>query len=1182
MKLLLQFEWYYHLRQKAFMGLSLLFFVLGIALGSQGMAPAQIDFNAPYQMNYNIGVMTLGSVFIIMFFAIQGIIRDSAYQMEALIFSTPIQKRTFFVSRFLGVFMMSLLAFSSVFLGYALGTFSPTLDPDRLADFQILPYVWIWLTFVLPNIFVCSALIFSVSALSKNNIATYISAVLIYVFYFLSSLVFNSPVMANSVALTTEGMAWAALLDPFGLAAFFEQTQFWTPFEKNNQLIALSDYFLWNRICWIAVGGATLWLAYQKFHFQKKHKKRIAKKADFTVSPVAIDFIIPEKEAAHSFKSQWNSFVSLLKIEWRQLFRSLPYVAVLILWTVIIVTELNVRIFHSGRYGEVLYPASYLLTTTLEQPLLLLGVLLLIFYGGEMVWKEKNYQMDELIYSSPTLNPIFFFSKMIALILLPMSLILLGLILSISTQLLLGYTSIDWELYASQFYYIGIRMIVYALFILFVQQLVPNKYVGMGISLIVIILLGSSIAANIGIYHPMLRFGYVPGLSITEMVKSSPQKGAFHAYSWYWLSLNVLLTFVAFKIWQRGKETGFALKVRQFKKQWNKRQLALMFLFVLAIGSSVAFVFYHEDNFSTYQTPQDSYDLAEAYERNFKQYERLGVYFPSRVKTEVSLFPHQNAFEIDAQYWLKNRTSKVLDSLLITERLPLEKIEIDGANLIYKDEKQGVYLFEFEHSIAPQDEFLLTYKLEHTPQNYREKDYVVRNGTYLRHQDVEPFFGYRESLEIQNDFERKKRSLPPLEEQEELDEHIHATSQIGRVDFETTVSTISGQQVLTVGECLNTWEEDKRSYFHYQTPQVILPAIAYLSAAYDSKHAMHKDIEIRQFYHPGHAANVQTMEDLAIKTLDYCEANYGDYPLSSLTIAEVPGYWNFAGFAHTGLICMNEEEMYIMDQEASNFNVIAKRTIHEVAHQWWGHQLAPMREEGASFLVEGITQYIEALLMEKHFGKPARYQLSRSAHSRYFTGRAYAQEKEAPLYLVEGNQAYLSYGKSQIVMMALRDLIGEEALNKILRQLMMECSGASDFMATTTYFLDLVFQHTPVEYHSLIEDWFQKVIRYDLSITNTQVERLDDGKYQASITIEAHRWQTNDAGGEYEILMDELITIGAFSTEVETANDEDIMYLKSHQLKNGENIVHIELSERPQVIRIDPYGTRIDKVLGDN
>ena len=1182
MNLLLQFEWYYHLRQKAFVGLSLLFFVFGIALGSQGMAPAQIDFNAPYQMNYNIGIMTLGSVFIIMFFAIQGIIRDSAYRMEALIFSTPIQKSIFFVSRFLGVFIMSLLAFSSIFLGYALGTFSPTLDPDRLADFQILPYVWIWLTFVLPNIFVCSALIFSVAALSKNNIATYTSAVLIYVLYFLSSLFFNSPVMANSAALTTDEIAWAALLDPFGLAAFFEQTQYWTPIEKNNQLIALSDYFLWNRICWIMVGGATLWLAYQKFQFQKKYKKQNASKPDSTTTPIAIDFITPEKEEAYSLKSQWNSFISLLKIEWRQLFRSLPYIAVLILWTVIIVTELNVRIYHSGRYGEVLYPASYLLTTTLEQPLLLLGVLLLIFYGGEMVWKEKSYQIDELIYSSPTLNPIFFFSKMIALILLPMSLILLGTILSISTQVMLGYSSIDWELYAGQFYYSGIRFVVYALFILFVQQLVPNKYVGMGISLIVILLLGSSIAASLGIHHPMLRFGFVPVLSTTEMVEFSPQKGAFHAYSWYWLSLNVLLTFVAFKIWQRAKDTGFALKIRQFKRHWNKGQLAIMFLLAFAIGSSVAFVFYHEDNFSNYQTPQDSYDLAEAYERQFKQYEQLGVYFPSKIETAVSLFPHQNAFEIDAQYWLKNRTSKSLDSLLITERLPLEKIEVEGANLICKDEKQGVYLFKFEQAIAPQDEFFVSYHLHHVPKGYREKDYVIQNGTYLRHQDVEPFFGYRESLEIQNDFERKKRGLPPLEEQEAVDEHIHAISQIGRVDFETTISTISGQQVLTVGECLKTWEEDGRTYFHYQTSQAVLPAIAYLSAVYNSKNTMHKGIEIKQFYHPGHAANVQTMEDLAIKTLDYCEANYGDYPLSSLTIAEVPAYWPFAGFAHTGLICMNEEEMYIMDQEASDFNVIAKRTIHEVAHQWWGHQLAPMREEGASFLVEGITQYIEALLMEKKFGKPARYQLSRSAHRRYFTGRAYAQEKEAPLYLVEGNQAYLSYGKSQIVMMALRDLIGEEALNKILRQLMMECSGDSDFMATTTYFLDLVFQHTPVEYHPLIEDWFQKVIRYDLSITDTQVERLDNGKYQTSITIEAHRWQTNETGEEYEIPMDELITIGAFSTEIETANDEDIIHLKTHRLKSGENVVHIELSKTPQVIRIDPYGTRVDKVLGDN
>lgn len=251
-KKLLQFETYYQLKQRAFPIFSILFLGLGYFTGSQGYAPTGVNFNAVYQVYFQTGLFTLGSVFVIMFFTVTATIRDRQHHMEGLIYSSSITKQHYFWSRFLGAFIFSVLAFSSFIVGYILGNYFSGLDEERLGTFSLYNYIQPWFYIVLPNIFICTSLIFSVSVFTKNSIATYASAVCIYMLYFVSSIFLNSPLLAQSVPASPEMMSVAAIADSFGVAAFFEQTQYWTAHQKNTQLLSFSGLFLWNRILWIA------------------------------------------------------------------------------------------------------------------------------------------------------------------------------------------------------------------------------------------------------------------------------------------------------------------------------------------------------------------------------------------------------------------------------------------------------------------------------------------------------------------------------------------------------------------------------------------------------------------------------------------------------------------------------------------------------------------------------------------------------------------------------------------------------------------------------------------------------------------------------------------------------------------------------------------------------------------
>ena len=131
---LIRFELQYQFRQRAFLLFSFLFMILGITIGKQGYSRGTTIYNSSQSISEITAIMTLGSVFIIMFFAISGVLRDKQYNSDQIIFSTSMKKHHFFLSRFIGVFFTSVIAFSFFLVGFAV----TSLQPDTL--FLVIAY----------------------------------------------------------------------------------------------------------------------------------------------------------------------------------------------------------------------------------------------------------------------------------------------------------------------------------------------------------------------------------------------------------------------------------------------------------------------------------------------------------------------------------------------------------------------------------------------------------------------------------------------------------------------------------------------------------------------------------------------------------------------------------------------------------------------------------------------------------------------------------------------------------------------------------------------------------------------------------------------------------------------------------------------------------------------------------
>lgn len=1181
---LLKFELIYQRKLWALPVAMLLFFISGLQVGGQAFAPDLVNFNAPYQISYYTSIFTLGTVFAIMFFVINGVLRDSNHRMQEIIFSTGVRKYQFFISRFSGVFIFSLLAVTPLIVGMITGSQIMNLDPDRLAPFNLFHYFWNWLFFVLPNVFICSGFIFSVGLLTKNRMSVYASALFAYVLYFVCSFYFDSPILAGATPSHTDNMTIAALGDPFGISAFMEQSQYLTPFQKNSALVSLTGNFLYNRLLWIGITFAILGATYRLFSFRVLQRKKQKTSSDkIQLKDIAtVSNYQPLDISPFTQKAFWYSFFSQSRIGIKQLFKSLPFQAIMIFIVFVMCSEFYSRLVDGGSYSESLYPVPALLAGLNSTAIFIFGVLLIIFFSGEWGWKERSENMHLILDATPASNASFFWSKVSVLMCIPLLFVTLEIVIAMIFQVLLDYPTFSLSTYFSLYYFHGAPLVFYILVALFIQSLSPGKYLGMAITGLIVVAFTTPLSGTLGIEHPLLRIGAMPTVTFSDMSGLSNNASVFYLFSLLWLLLGFILSIIALHGWRRGIIESFLIHTKQIFRNWSRKKLAILTVLGLAFLSTSGMIFYQTNIETEYLSSDKFLDRRADYEIKYKHYDEVNWLYPVSIFTDVALYPDERSYKVDAIYTLMNKSDSVVNRTLIIEKEPITNIKLERATLVNTDPIHGIFEFQFDMPVHPGDTVRLEFSADRSHKGLQSGNHLVDNGSYVHLRDFSPFLGYTQSLEIRNNTERNKRGLPEKSfEQPSTADFDVMESGFGRVDFETILSVPASQTGVTVGRLEEEWTENNRNYYRFKSQNPVAPAISYHSGVYEVDQEDYQGITLEHYFHPEHAFNNSTIMNSMKHTLDYAHREFGEYHLDQLRIAEIPSYWRFGGYAASGMISMVEDNLYLVDErDPEDFSLVAKRTIHEVAHQWWGHMLSTQNVSGGAIFVEGFAKYTEAVVMEKHYGMASLYQLSETANRAYFNGRSYASTPEQPLYLEQGER-YMLYGKSYIVMVALKELIGEEALNQILKTLVQRHKNEIDATVTSPEFLNEVYAVTPVEYHSLIDDWFKKIITYDLSVESVVYTEVTDGSYEITMTIDATKFESVD-GIETPVSMNEPVPVGLFTTHPSGASKEQILQLEPKKIISGTQTLTFRVDSLPQYVSIDPYGTRPDLVRQDN
>ena len=1168
MKDLVAFEWRYHTRQVSFSGACALFLFFGVSLTATGFGPGNININSPFSIMQSVGLLSLMSVFVLAVFCSSAIVRDHEHRMQEIVFSTAVEKQQFLIARFAGAFLASLSVFSFSAVGMMLATLLPSHDPERLGTFLIVPYLWSLLILAVPNLLLATVVLFSIAALTRSLLASAVGAVLIYVLYFAAAAWSNSPLMASSVPGARDGLELASLLDPFGLAAFFEQTRYWTAAERNVRLTSMSGVFLANRALWMGVAAIGWAIVYRFFSFRVARSTRRSKMPRKPVeetraphvpyAPVNMDAAFPTRLAA---------IVSATRIELRTYLRSMPFLAMTLLWAGLAASEIASSV-DAGEFGSTLYPTSGLVMAAIQPALLLMGLVIIIYYSAEILWRERTIGMSGIINATPASSTTFIISKWITLCTLVAVLVATGTIVGIGLQFTHDYSAIDWGAAAGFAWFGGAPLIVFAMAAVLVHTITPNKYVGLLIVLILGVLLRE--AAITGLEHRLWRFGSTPAVEYSEFYGFGPFAAPFNWYLLHWALVGFLCLTLASAFWRNG------LRVRGRRPGRSKVfriAVAVLFLMILL---STGHIFWNTNIRNSYLNQTRLTEWQADYERTYAGMAGLPRPRIEKIEASVDLHPAERRYRVHGRYLLRNETSLPIERVIISigDEAHDVALSIPGAEITRRDTRFGHYILDIRPPLAAGQSSMLEFDATFGDTGFSETGTdtsIVENGSFLSNLSCFPQFGYRRRNELTDPDGRRRAGLPVKSDDDDGQD-------LDWPMLDLTVSTASDQVPVTTGALVREWVEGGRRFRHYRTDKPSMGAFVITSGRYKVATALYGDVAIELYYHPTHFHNVERMLRATLVSMQAFEESFGPYPHPQLKIIESPAPGNqFGGIARPDTIFINENRGFLFDmRDADGMDIVARRTAHEVAHQWWGTYLTPRSGVGAAFITETLTKHAELLVLERMYGREAVRQSLTYELDGYLEGRTDEREDERPLLKVD-DESFLFYRKGALVMQGLQNLLGAERLNAALKSFFAEESGPGHRPEAEQVLAKLHGVASPEE-QQLIDDWLLHVVLYDLEITGVRSTRLADGRYEVIVNVSALKTRNGR-----DVPFEESVEVGLFVEDPDRTGDAtNLVYLAKHELIRGPNTIRALVDRQPGFAAVDPFLTRIDQNRFDN
>ncbi len=1114
------------------------------------------------------------------------VLKDFRYNTHNIIFSTPVNKFSYLFGRFSGASFVCMLILTGPAFGMMLAYVSPWVSADKVGAFHLMPYVQAYFQSVVPNLLLQGAIFFAVSLIARDIFIIWLSLIIYWV-----TIGFASAFVGS---LQYETMA--ALLDPMGDQAKEVISKHWSTYDKNNLSYQLTGVLLWNRLLWLGVAALVFISGYLSFSFTSSARRISFRKSGVQEkSPtnpnafVKISFAqdkLPQASrsftAATNLKNLWGLAVN----ECRTILRNV-YFRIIILFGMLFLFIVS---FQLGKaiYDTATYPVTYQVVEYFGSTFQLFIVILTIFFSGEIVWRNRENRMDNILDALPVPNWVFYVSKLSGLIFMQCILIALIMVCGMTVQLFKGYFNFEPLLYIK--YLFGFRLIsfwILAVLCVFVQTLVRNKYIGYFI--VVLFYVWNTFFASTVLKHNLFVLNSSAGVAYSDMNGFGHTVFPFIIFKTYWAAFGLILAALSSLLWARGTEATLSWRLSQASKSAKQRSFLLITVAAIIFIGCGSFIYYNTNVLNKHMSGYDQGELQADFEKKYKKFEHSAQPKITDVVVKVDIFPMERNLHASGTYVLQNKTGKAIDSLhiLIPDEIKVNLLTFSkGAQMQMNDTTFGYRIYKLAQPLAAGDTVTLAFNVDKIsrgfPHDFTGLSSPVYNGTFMNNTSFMPSIGYNNGYELSDNTERKKHGLGYRATENPItDTAEYNTNGFFKdadfVTFDATVSTSADQTAIAPGYLQKEWTENGRRYFHYKMDSKIMNFYSFLSARYELKKEVFNGINLEIYYHKGHEYNLQRMLNGMKKALSYYTTHFSPYQHKQVRILEFPRYGTFAqSFPNT--IPFSEGIGFIAnidDSSKEDIDYTFYVTAHEVAHQWFAHQVMGANVEGSNMLSETLAQYGAITVMEKQYGEERLKKFLRIEMDKYLTARSAESEKEKTLSLVDGGQQYILYQKGGIIMTSLRKYIGEDSINKGLRNFINKYGFKAPPYPTTLDFLACMRAVTPDSMQYMITDGFEKIIIYDNKITDATATKNGD-QYITNVTVDIKKLSAAGDGKETPISCNDYIDIAVYKDK------NTVLSTTRYKLKDGITKLSIPTSTKPYKVVLDPHVLLIDKKNDDN
>jgi len=1197
------FELKYRLKRPAtwaYFGI-LFIYALFMSVGGLTGGSEKVFLNAPAALASNINVISIFGIMLAS--AIMGVpvYRDIEHGTQSYLFSYPISEKGYILGRFFGsmatLFLVSLGLIFGLIIGYAIGPYAGFEPAERYADFNFWHFIQPSLLYYWSNFFFTGCIFFALVALTKRIMLAYAGGAILFIIYLVSL----------TLAQDLEAKDLVSLLDPFGLGAIGNLTQYWTPEEQNTMTVPLTGMILWNRLLWMSIGILIFIFTLFRFDFQRFLNKNLGSKkkkiTDEEGSSLSVLTKIPQVSQVFGVNSNVKLLFRLAWMEFRNITKDLFFKAILIAAVLFLFFD---GWFGDPTYGTPMLPMTYYMLEVKDFTYIILIFILIVFMTGEVLHRERGVKYDQIYGALPLPNWVIYGSKFIALVFVCFVLVNMIIVSGVFNQIIKGYFNFEFDKYFTDLYLIEFpKYITYVMLAFFVHSIVAKKFLGHVIT--IAIWAGLFAANSLGdIGYNMFLYGYAPGYTVSDMNGFGHFMKSQNWFRLYWLGFGLLLTVIGLLFWKRGTDSGKKARWQEALQRFgNKAKLSMILGVIIWLGAG-AFIYYNVSILNSYSTPEESREMAANYEKQLSKYNYINQPKITDVKVNVDLIPEERSASMEGSFLMVNKGKTEIDSLHLSWgaegllKRELVKFTIDG-----KEPKLGKDFEDFGYKIYKLPEVMMpgdTVRMELSVKggykgfpNEGSGSDIVYNGTFLN-DGFFPSFGYSLQGELTSDKYRKEYGLPEKEYQAPAQDdewglnNLLFNDDADYITFEGTVSTAPDQIAIMPGYLQKEWEENGRKYYHYKMEGEMDYFFNVSSAKYDIykedwEGKSGEKVAIEIYHHPAHNYNVKRFAKGVRHSMDYFAENYGPYQYRQMRILEFPRYQSFAqSFPNT--VPYAESFGWVGDfSDPTDTDYAYMVTSHEVAHQWWGHQITPSATRGANQISESMAEYSSLMVMKKEYGVDAMQKFLKEELDRYLRGRAGESKFEKTL-LDNDTQSYVWYQKGGLILYALQDYIGEKNLNSGFKTFIDSAAFRSKApFATSNEWYGHIKTVTPDSLKYYLEDSFEKITLYTNKVSESSYKKLENGKYEVTIEVESNKNYYNGNGKDLGASeKPNLLEVGVFQNDtiVEGMTRKVPMVLEKKWVKPGKSTFTYITDKMPVKVGVDPYNKMIDRIPDDN